>query len=570
MHPLPEPLPANPPRRPARYLGWLARHQWVSILIGTALDTVWLCTLAFAPWAIGRTIDEGISSGDLLALLAWSGVVLAIEAVHSIVEGLRDRGGIVNWTRATYRSIGLISRHAARAGYAMGKRVSTGEVSAAVTGDAMSIAYLAFLVGAFIASLLSYGIVGVILLATSVPLGLLVLVGVPVSSALFFVVVRPLRVRQTQQRAAAGLMSSLAADTVSGLRVLRGAGGERMFVARYQAASDATKETGIRLATPLGIIDAIQVLIPGCFVVALTWTGALLVQSGDLTPGQLVSFYGYAGFLVMPIQLAAEAVSTFTRAQVGVGRILGVLAVGPLTTDGGDSVRAGGDLSDDASGVHLPAGSLVAIASDDPATIGALLDRLARLDDGAPDAAGVRLAGVQLSALPVDEVRRRVVRVDADPFLFDGSMRAAIDPYRRRSDEQVHAVIHAAAAEDIVDSLAGGIDTQLGERGRMISGGQRQRVGLARALTIDSEWLLLENPTSAVDSHTEAIIASRLRLARQGRGTLVATTSPMLLAEADLVLVLRAGRVAATGTHRELLDADEGYLALVRRAEGEP
>ncbi len=570
MHPLPEPLPAGaPPRRPPASLGWLARHQWVSILLGTLLDTVWLCTLAFAPWAIGRTIDEGVATGDLSRLLAWVGIVLAFETVHSVVEGLRDRGGIINWTRATYRSIGLISRHASRAGYAIGKKVSTGEIGATVTGDAMSISYLAFLVGAFIAALLSYGIVGAILLATSVPLGLLVLVGVPLSSALFFIVVRPLRTRQAEQRAASGRMTSLAADTVAGLRVLRGAGGERMFVERYQAASDETRATGIRLATPLGIIDGIQVLIPGSFIVALTWAGALLVQAGHLTPGQLVSFYGYAGFLVMPIRLAAEAVSTFTRGQVGAGRILGVLGVEPLTTAEGSAPAEGGSLADDTSGLSLVAGRFVAVVGDDADTMTALLDRLARLDDSAAGAGGVRLGGIGVGGIALAEVRRRVVRADADPFLFRGTLRDALDPHSHLSDEHLAAAVRSAAASDIVDALPHGLQSQIGERGRLISGGQRQRVGLARALALDPEWLLLETPTSAVDSHTEAIIAGRLRHAREGRSTLVATTSPMLLAEADEVVLLSAGVVAASGTHRELLESEPAYLAIVRRAEGE-
>ena len=573
MHPLPEPLPASaPPRGPTAYLGWLGRHQRVSILIGTTLDTVWLCTLAFAPWAIGNAIDEGVATGDLLRLLLWTGILLVIEVIHSVVEGLRDRAGIVNWMRATYRSVGLISRHASRAGYAMSKRISTGEVSATVTGDAMGIAYLSFMVGAFVAALLSYAIVGTILLSSSVPLGLLVLIGVPVSTALFFIVVRPLRARQGEQRAAMGRMTSLAADTVTGLRVLRGAGGERTFVERYRAASDETMTTGVRLATPLGLIDGIQVLIPGCFVVALTWLGATLVATGDLTPGQLVSFYGYAGFLVMPIQVAADAVSIFTRAQVGARRVLDVLAVDPLTNEPDAPAHVGAlphELTDEPSGVSIRRGSFVALAGDDAVAMSALLDRLARLDDAAVDAAGVRLDETPLTALPIAEVRGRLVRVDADPYLFDGSLRSSLDPYGREHDDELHAALHTASADDVVDAMPEGLSTRLGERGRRISGGQRQRVGLARALAIDPEWLLLETPTSAVDSHTEAVIASRLRRARAGRSTVVVTTSPPLLAEADEVLVLRKGRVVARGPHRELLERDPQYLSLVRRAEAE-
>ena len=185
-----------------------------------------------------------------------------------------------------------------------------------------------------------------------------------------------------------GRMTSLAADTVTGLRVLRGAGASARSTTGTEPPRRRRRPTGIRLAAPLGIIDGIQVLIPGCFIVALTWIGATLVATGDLTPGQLVSFYGYAGFLVMPIQVAADAVSTFTRAQVGAGRVLGVLAVDPLTADPSepdDRRRRCPTTSPTArADATIRSGSFVALAGDDAASTNALLDRLARLDDTSP------------------------------------------------------------------------------------------------------------------------------------------------------------------------------------------
>ncbi|MEU8190176.1 ABC transporter ATP-binding protein, partial [Micromonospora carbonacea] len=131
------------------------------------------------------------------------------------------------------------------------------------------------------------------------------------------------------------------------------------------------------------------------------------------------------------------------------------------------------------------------------------------------------------------------------------------------------AALHAASAQDVADALPAGLDTPVGARARTLSGGQRQRVRLARALLAEPEVLILVDPTSAVDAHTEARIAQRLRAARAGRTTIVLATSPLLLGHADTVAHLSAGRVVATGTHADLLATDRGYRALVSRADGD-
>jgi len=162
-------------------------------------------------------------------------------------------------------------------------------------------------------------------------------------------------------------------------------------------------------------------------------------------------------------------------------------------------------------------------------------------------------------------LRERVVVSEVDPRLFTGPLREELSPHRAASDATILETIEAASAEDVIDALPDGLDTEVEERGRGFSGGQRQRLALVRVLLLDPEFLVLVEPTSAVDTHTEGRIARRLREAREGRGTVVATTSPLLLEQADEVFYVAGGVVVDRGGHDDLLDANPSYRALILR-----
>jgi ABC-type multidrug transport system fused ATPase/permease subunit len=179
------------------------------------------------------------------------------------------------------------------------------------------------------------------------------------------------------------------------------------------------------------------------------------------------------------------------------------------------------------------------------------------------------LDGVPLVELSVDAVRRRIMVSETDPMLFSGPLRRELDPWRKADDETLYRAIETANAEDVLDVLPEGLDAHVEERGRGFSGGQRQRLVLARALVADPEILILVEPTSAVDAHTEARIARRLREARAGRTTVVMAVSPLVLDQADRVAFLEHGRVVAIGSHRELLRASPAYRGTVTREEDE-
>ena len=566
---LPVADPGNPDTRsPFRFLVWIGRHQVGTLLAGVSFGVLWMVAQALMPFAIGRAVEEGIVAHDNHALAEWTLILLGLGATQAVAGVMRHRFAVSNWLQASFRMAQVVAHHAARAGPAIRSRLSTGEVVATVSNDAMR-AGGAFDISARLAgAIVSYIVVAFILLSASVTLGLVVLLGVPALVLLMGTVIKPLQARQAEQRDEVGKLTALGADTAAGLRVLRGIGGEQAFFERYRKRSQEVRQAGVRVALPQSTLDAAQVFIPGLFVVLVTWLGARFALSGKIGPGDLVAFYGYAAFLVLPLRTAAEAVDKITRSVVGAKRMLAVLDVDRDIAEPERPVAeppSGVPLVDPRSSLVVEPGQLVGIVSATPTEAAAIADRLGRF--GEDD--GVALGDVPLAALPTETVRRRIVVSEADPVLFSGTLRSELDPWGRvdGDDEQLHAAIAVANAEDVVETLPEGLDANVEERGRSFSGGQRQRLVLARALLSDAEVLVLVEPTSAVDAHTEARIALRLREARAGKTTVVITASPLMLDQADRVVLVEDGRVVAEGTHRELLRTSDAYRWTVTRGE---
>ena len=211
---------------------------------------------------------------------------------------------------------------------------------------------------------------------------------------------------------------------------------------------------------------------------------------------------------------------------------------------------------------------MTAVVVADPDVASAAASRLARLTDPS-GASRVTLGDVPLDEVSIAEVRRRILLVDRDPQLLVGTLRDAVDaPSARPRDDDprptVDEALAAASGSDIVGGLDDGLNSMVSERGRSLSGGQRQRVALAAALRADPDVLILDEPTSAVDAHTEAVIGDRLASVRKGRTTVIFTTSPLLLSRADRVVFLDDGSVAS-GTHAHLLATDARYRFVVTR-----
>jgi ABC-type multidrug transport system fused ATPase/permease subunit len=337
------------------------------------------------------------------------------------------------------------------------------------------------------------------------------------------------------------------------------------------------------------------------------WLGAREVLAGDLTVGQLISFLGYGLFMVGPIRTFFEFAQKLTRALVSARKAMAIFEQQPPWREADDPERLPehGDLVDELTGFVAHEGQLTIVVGAVPEETSALADRLGRylptdtepvshdIGEGLKGRAarkaraereierariakrdeeragrrwGVTLGDVDLSQARLTDVRRRILVSDTGSQLFAGTLQEAVDPHGRLDRDQAEEALRVANAEDVYDALPGGWQGRLDERGRGLSGGQRQRVVLARAIATDAPILVLVEPTSAVDAHTEARIAARVADVRRGRTTVVSTVSPLWLHHADRIVLVHDNRAVASGTHEDLLLDSLDYRRVVTRS----
>ncbi|MFB8034635.1 ABC transporter transmembrane domain-containing protein [Streptomyces sp. NPDC056004] len=605
---LPYPDPGDPDVRSGpRFLLWVGRNQLRGQLASLSWGLLHQCALAGLPPAVGLAVQAVVDRSG--SRLAWSGGLIAVLGVLMAVgDTMLHRTAVTNWITAAARVQQLLARKTAELGSALTRRVAAGEVIAVSTADVEKIGWFVEALSRFAAAAATLVLICVGLLLYLPSLGILVAVSVP----LLALAVLPLLPRATRradlQREKAGKATELASDTVAGLRVLRGIGGEELFLGRYRRASQEVREAAVRSARMWSLISAIQVLLPGVLLISLVVYGAMLARDGRIEVGQLVTVYSAAALLLYPLRHVEEIAMAYSFSRPSAQRAVRVLSLHrtaqPSGNDAAPAADAAptGDLYDPVTGLMAPAGLFTAVVCGDPDEAGRLAERLgghartdpdtdtapdedgraAETEDGAPGSAGgdaaartapsVLLGGVPLDELTLDSARTSVLVQDKDPVLLSGTLRELLDvpsSGRVRTEE----ALAAAQCGDVLDSLAQAslttdgdpMTTRITERGRSLSGGQRQRLALARSLVADPEALVLDEPTSAVDSHTEALVAAGIKALRQGRTTVAFASSPLLLDLADRVVLVHRGTVVAVGGHRELLRTDPRYRAVVTR-----
>ncbi|RSS37619.1 ABC transporter ATP-binding protein [Streptomyces sp. WAC08241] len=526
---------------------------------------------ALVPVVIGLTIDEAVGTGSAGALLRWLLVLAVLFLVLSTCYRISARFAEGAGESAAHRiRQDLAARVLDPRGGADTGRLP-GALTAVATGDARRVGSVASALPYALSALTGLAVSAVALLRTSVPLGLLVLLGVPPLLWIGHLISRPLERRSEAEQEHAAHASGVAADLVAGLRVLKGIGAEGAAVARYRETSRSSLASALRAANSRAWHDGAILALTGVFIAVIGLVGAHLAMRGTISVGDLVAAVGLAQYLLGPFQLLTYVNGEFAQARASADRIAEVLAsppavaagTAPLPSPVAGRLRLRGLTHGALRGLDLDVapGSVVGVVARDPAAANDLLLCLGR--EREPAGGSVELDGVPLSDLDPGEARRAVLVAHHDADLFEDSLLANVRAGAGDGATDVGPALAAAAADDVAEALPDGVHTVLAERGRSLSGGQRQRVALARALAADPPVLVVHDPTTAVDTVTEARIAARLRELRRGRTTLLVTTSPALLAGTDVVVVLDGGRVTAEGSHPELVASHETYRSAV-------
>ncbi|MFE3073658.1 ABC transporter ATP-binding protein [Streptomyces sp. NPDC059247] len=527
---------------------------------------------ALVPVVIGAIIDSAVATGSSSALLRLLMVLAVLFLVLSTCYRTSARITEGTGEIASHRlRLRLGARVLDPRGGADADRLP-GALTSIATNDARRVGSVVTVIPYGVAALAALVISAVALLRISVPLGLLVLLGIPPLLWLGHRISRPLERRSETEQERAAHASGVAADLVSGLRVLKGMGAESAAVARYRTTSRDSLSAALRAARSRAGHEGAVLALTGVFIALIAIVGAYLAVDGSISVGDLVAAVGLAQFLLGPFQLLTYVNAELAQGRASARRIAEVL-------DSPAAVAEGHDVpADDTPGhlalrgvslgtlrgvdLDLPPGSLTGVVTRDPALADDLLVCLAREAD--PEAGAVVLDGTPLTSLDPDGLRRAVLVARHDADLFESTL---LDNVRAGAHEDdpaaVERALGASAADEVARLLPEGTGTLLAERGRSLSGGQRQRVALARALAADRPVLVLHDPTTAVDTVTESRIAARLREVRKDRTTLLVTTSPALLAVTDRVVVLEDGVVRVCGPHAELLTTDASYRAAV-------
>ncbi|WP_222853737.1 ABC transporter ATP-binding protein [Fodinicola acaciae] len=550
---------------PAVFLLWMWRKQAAISAGGMTWGVLWMASAAAMPLALGKAIDTGLAAHDPAALAFWVGLLAVSGVIQTATGTMRHRFAVSSWLSAAYRVEQLVVEHAARLGAVLPRRISTGEVVAVTASDMEHIGDAYEVSNRTAGAVLVFAGVAALMIVTTPVLGIVVVVGTPILMLIVGPMMRPLERRQAEQRKLFGETTTIASDTVTGLRILRGIGGEDLVVRNYKTASQKVRQAGVRVARVASMMEAAQILLPGLFAIMIAWLGARLALDRQISAGQLVSAYAYAAFLVLPLRTFAEMAEVLTKAVVAAKRIIAVLRLDRDIVSPADPLPmpdpATATLADALSGAEFKPGLRTAVVCERRADADALAERLARYVD-----ADVRFGGVPLAELELAAVRAAILLADPHPHMFSGPLAEELDPTGQASRAAIEAAVGVADAEDVVEALPDGLDTEVIEQGRFFSGGQRQRLVLARSLVADPDVLILLEPTSAVDAHTESRIAGRLTAARAGRTTIVFSTSPLLAGAADEVVFLPdGGKTSATGNHHALLRQNSAYRAVVTR-----
>ncbi|MBW8481070.1 ABC transporter ATP-binding protein [Actinomadura parmotrematis] len=515
------------------------------------------------------------------ALTGAAAAILGVAFLKALgVAGRRFYAGLMQYRmQAAYRR--AVTRQYLRLPLAWHHRHPTGQLLSNANADVEAawapLAPLPMAVG--VVFMLVIAALSILLTDVTVALvGFLVFPAIALLNVAYQRRLAPVATRAQQLRAE---VSEVAHESFEGGLVVKTLGREQAETERFAAAADALRDANIAVGRIRGLFDPILEALPNLGVLAVLLIGSMRLQSGAMDAGDLVHVAYLFTLLAWPIRALGWVLAEVPRSVVGWRRVRGVLDAGgslpfgdaelPAEGAAGLEVRAvrfgyedGRHVLHDVSFATGP-GRTVAVVGPTGAGKSTLTNLLVRLVD--PADGSVLLDGVDARDVRRGGVAATAALVPQQTFLFDDTVRGNVTLGLDLPDERVWEALRLAQAEGFVAALPTGLDTRVGERGTTLSGGQRQRLALARALVRRPRLLIMDDATSAVDPQIEARILAGLRESGAGATVLVVAYRKATIALADEVVYLEHGRVAARGTHAELLERSAGYRNLVNAYE---
>jgi ATP-binding cassette, subfamily B, bacterial len=595
-------LPAQAaPRSGARLIFSVLRAQHRPALFGVLAGVAWSVAKLTAPALVRRGIDRGIRAGEPRQLALAVGGLLLVGLVQAGLAGFRRYFAISLAARVEADLRARLFVHVLGLDLAFHARTPAGQLVSRCASDLQQIQQPFASVPMTVSNLVMLTGASALLVRIDPTLAFVALA----PALLIFLVARTFTVqlgpRAQHLQRSIGALASMLQEAISGIRAIKGLGLEPVERRRVRAQAEQTFEAALRLNETRSVFMPLIEFLPALGLVGVLWFGGQRVAAGTLTVGQLVQFNYYLLMLVGPLRITGITVAQFQRASVSASLIQSLLAIRPTikdaqlalpsrSTNGDGEARAkalsapgGGEVLFESvhfgygegtpllRGIDLriAPGETVALVGGTGSGKTSLTALIARFYD--VTAGRILLDGVDVRQMRLSELRASVGMVFEDALLFSGSIRDNIAfgaPGARDAD--IERAARAAGAHDFIALQEAGYETLVGERGLSLSGGQRQRIALARALLTNPRVLVLDAATSAVDAAKEDEIREALGRVMHNRTTILIAHRAATLRLADRVLLLDGGRIAASGSHDELLRESALYrkiLASARESE---
>lgn len=555
-----------------KHLQWYFRHHWPAYVIAILLIVVVRLLGVIPPKIIGDTIDR-MSMGALTAgsLLRTIGLLVLLAVATFVTTFTWINTLMVNSIRIEKLLRTRLLRHISKMTPRFFQRNSRGELMALATNDILAISMTA----GFGVQTLSQTVIGAsVVVATMVTLisyklMLAALLPLPFLAFAIRVLGHNMRTRFVKAQAAFGSMNDQALESISGIRVIRSYVQEREDVEAFHRVTTDVMDKNRAVAQIQALFQpTISTLVGLSFAIGLGY-GSYLVMNGEITLGQLVTFNIYLGLLIWPMIAFGEFINIVQRGNASSERLQRALDQTPDVTEPENPVKvevpssiAVNDLTfryPDSSQVslseitlRLERGETLGVVGRTGSGKSTLLKQL--LLQYPVSGETVEISGVPIGNLDPDQLKRWIGYVPQEHLLLSKSIRDNLKLGKpNATEEEIRLAVDQASLTQDLAQMPEGIETLIGENGVMLSGGQKQRLGIARALVIDPEILILDDALSAVDARTETAILRRIREGREGRTTLIATHRLSAVAHASWILVLDEGRIVEQGTHEQLM-----------------